>query len=187
MKRSLILVTVIGLLFALSSVAFGQSTPAKKKVVAKVSKPTNAIKKTTTTQKPLKNQTSGSGGVNGIEMTPCDVQGNNSGSNKTANARGKNQNPTANGVTSPAGTWECAKANDENTQRSTKTTNFQTTSEDLQSVKKAKTQNGVNDPGDWSSEAKPKTIPKSSNTTSKKRKVNGIHEGNELKTPKKKP
>jgi hypothetical protein len=43
MKRSLISVTVIDLLFALSSVTFGQSTPVKKKGKAKVTKPTNGL------------------------------------------------------------------------------------------------------------------------------------------------
>jgi hypothetical protein len=43
MKRSLISETVIDLLFALSSVTFGQSTPVKKKGKAKVTKPTNEL------------------------------------------------------------------------------------------------------------------------------------------------
>lgn len=138
----------------------------------------------TTTQKNSTKKQTGKG-VNGIEMTPCDVQG------KSGNI------------------GDCGKVNEENTQRSTKTnnsnakttgsasvapkknakktTNFQTTSEDLQSVKKAKTPNGVNDPGDWSSEAKTKTTPKSSNTTTRKTKTNGTREGIELKKPKKKP
>ncbi|HRH44814.1 MAG TPA: hypothetical protein PKY82_24460 [Pyrinomonadaceae bacterium] len=151
------------------------------------SKSSNSTQKNaiTTQKNSTKKITSKPGSANGIEMTPCDVQG------KSGNIA------------------DCGKVNEENTQRSTKTnrsktkttgpvadtstkntpktTNFQTTSEDLQSVKGAKTQSGVNDPGDWSSKTNLKTTPKSSNTTSRKTKTNGAREGNELKKTKKKP
>lgn len=213
MKRSLI---IFGLVIAFSSVAYSQQKPIKKKGQVKVAqpttnlsggddpigktqrsakKPTNNIsefdsvfvkpntkstqRKTATGQTTsTKKQIGKRGTTNGIEMTPCDVQGK-------------------------SGTiGDCDKVNEQNTQRSTKSnksnakttgpnapqnTNFQTTSEDLQSVKAAKTQNGVNDPGDWSSKTKRKTTPKSSNTTLRKRKVNGVYEEDEQKTPKKKP
>ncbi|MBX7174679.1 MAG: hypothetical protein K1X72_27130 [Pyrinomonadaceae bacterium] len=84
------------------------------------------------TPKSTKKTTNKSVGPNGIEMTPCDVQ------NKSGQI------------------GDCAKVNEGNNQRSTKSTNlkvkttapnkqvdtnFQTTSEDLQSVKSAKTSN----------------------------------------------
>jgi hypothetical protein len=63
-------------------------------------------------------KTTPAGVKNAGEINPCETQSSNSGSNKTAKAKGKNQKTTTttNGVTSPAGTWECAKANEKSTQ-----------------------------------------------------------------------
>jgi hypothetical protein len=110
-----------------------KTRPAKKNPKGTdVANPNGTSQSDTGQQRMIKSDTSlkttPAGMKNGGEIDPCETQSSNSSSNKTAKAKGKNQTTPANGVTSPAGTWECAKANEKSTQpnNSSDTTNSAT-------------------------------------------------------------